>query len=599
RRMAAGVFVAVVVVAGCASTSAGVQIARSDIHHTLLTAPQDTEPTDTFPPATQPADSLPADSIPVSTDPTGTGPTGTAPTGTGPAGTGVPAAPDVVPVQWGSCTDQPAPWQCATISVPMDYSSPSGKQISIALNRLPAADPAKRIGSLVVNPGGPGGSGIQLAQEEGPNFPQAILDSFDIVGFDPRGVGASTPVQCPTNFDPESGSYARCIRLTGAYLSYLGTPNVARDLDRIRAAIGDAKLTYLGFSYGTALGGVYADMFPQNVRAMVLDGSVDPTAGRVNTTMDFTGDDFYVEQDFDTTIGIFADLCNATTLCAAGPHASDLIDSVEAEVRRLPTQYFTPTTRLDRDEVDNIVVSAMYNVSYWPMLAVALKDAADGDASTLAAFDSYLQFGYPANMDDDPSFDFANLAIRCADFAGRGNASDICRGFPDTATPLPEITAANGVAPIVVVGTRGDPATPWRYSGQLASALGNAVSITWEGAGHTAFLTSSCITDAVTKYVVDLDVPANQLDCPFVVGATTLAQRADRVFGDANRASEEDQMTDVLVAKGDSEADAKCVSTKLGQRNNEELIVHELLGVDTPDLVGIRTLIEKSCAGGG
>ncbi|MCU1390228.1 MAG: peptidase family protein, partial [Ilumatobacteraceae bacterium] len=206
-------------------------------------------------------------------------------------------------------------------------------------------------------------------------MPQEILYRFDIVGFDPRGVGASTGVTCIGDVTPGSGSLQQCISSAGDYLSYLGTPNVARDLDKIREAVGDAKLNYLGYSYGTALGGVYADMFPDHIRTMVLDGSVDPAAGNVNTTKEY-GDDFYAEQDFDGTVDIFLKLCDATKGCALGPDAQDALDKVRADVASLPVAYFAGTKSVSKSELDDIIVESMYTVGFWPFLAIALDDAA-------------------------------------------------------------------------------------------------------------------------------------------------------------------------------------------------------------------------------
>ncbi|MCU1396378.1 MAG: putative tripeptidylaminopeptidase [Ilumatobacteraceae bacterium] len=499
-------------------------------------------------------------------------------------------------VDWRACKDEAAPWQCGTISVPMDYTKPTGREITIALDRLPAAKSSQRVGSLVLNPGGPGGSGINLAYNSAASMPQQILDRFDIVGFDPRGVGASTGVSCNGDVTPGSSSLRQCIASTGDYLSYLGTPNVARDLDMIRAAIGDAKLSYLGYSYGTALGGVYADMFPGHIRALVLDGSVDPAAGKVNTTKHY-GDDFYAEQDFDGTVAIFVKLCDATTDCALGPDAQAMLDKVRGDVAKLPVAYFSGTKSVSASDLDDIIVESMYTVDDWPFLAIALNDAAKGDASTLAAFASYMEYGYPAVMEAEPNFDYANLAIRCADFAGRGSASSDCSDFPPTAEPIPAITTANGAPPIVVVGTRGDPATPWHYSHEMAAALGSgAVSITWEGAGHTAFGTSQCITDLVTKYLVDLTVPADKADCPFVTGATTTAEQADTIFSTLGTHAQMGLLDDTLeAADGLTPSQAECVGQAILAHHDARLTVHELLGVESPDLTRPRSQAEHDC----
>lgn len=526
---------------------------------------------------------------------TGAAATTAAPTTTS-AAAGDPTA--VGAVAWTPCAAYPSPYECGVVEVPLDYAHAEGTMISIAVIRLRAADPSLRIGSLLLNPGGPGGSGISLVYDEGDTFPQRVLDRFDIVGFDPRGVGASAPVVCPAAFDPGRDSYDDCIDPNIDVLPFLGTTNVARDMDQIRAAVGDAQLTYLGFSYGTALGAVYADLFPDRVRAMVLDGAVDPAAGLSNTSAG--GSDFYADQDFDATISVFEDLCDIAASCGAGPHTRELVDRIRAHIRDLPTAAFASGSGpLSKGDVYDVMVNAMYSVFDWPMLATALEDADNGDASTLAALYSWLLYGYPADTSSEADSEFANIAIRCADFAHRGAGSSDCRNFPTAADPLPAITPVDTATPILVVGTKSDPATPGRYAPQMAVALGDAVAIEWEGAGHTATLTSACITDIVAAYLVEQAVPADGTTCAFVAGTTTMQQWADAVFADADPAMSTGALVDVLVARGDSEPVAECVAAQLALRASERLIVHQLLGVDSPELLALRGTIEVGCRRGG
>ena len=459
--------------------------------------------------------------------------------------------------------------------------------------RLPAAQPAERIGSLVLNPGGPGGSGVQLVMQEAESFPADVLDRFDIVGFDPRGVGDSAAVRCPLSFDPTSVSYGPCIDPNTAELPHLGTVNVARDVEMLRRAVGDAGLTYLGYSYGTAVGAVYADLFPGRVRAMVLDGAVDPHAGGSNNTEG--GSDFYAEQDFESTIAAFEDLCNASTACPAGPHTQQLVDRVTAQISTLPVDSFPTDGRLDSRDLDDLLVNAMYSASDWPLLAVALADADHGDASALSALYSWLLYGYPADTSTEADDTFANVAIRCADFARRGAGAFECADFPASDESLPVITAVDTPTPVLVVGTRDDPATPARYAPQMAAALGDAVAIEWEGAGHTATLTSECITGIVADYLVDRVVPADGTTCPFVVGAATVTERADAVFAEADPELTEPAVAAVLVAEGDAPATAACVAARLVKRGNQRLIVHQLIGVHSPELMLLRGMFEGAC----
>ncbi len=543
---------------------------------------------------------------PDTTGSTGTGSTGTANTSTANTSTanttvagagGDDGLPAVEPAVWTTCHDYPAPWDCATISVPLDYADSAGARLSIAMIRLAAARPSARIGSLLINPGGPGGSGIALAYGEAQSYPQQMLDSFDIIGFDPRGVGDSSPVLCPASFVSGSGNYDTCIPANKAVLPFLGTPNVARDMDMIRRSVGDAQLSFLGYSYGTALGAVFADMFPTRVRAMVLDGAVNPDAGRSNNSSG--GIDFYAEQDFDGTIADFEQLCDATPKCPAGPDTAALVARVRKKIGELPVDTFPDGGRLSKNKLDDILTGAMYSSFDWPALAFALKDADNGDGSTLAAFSSYLLYGYPADSASENELDFANIAVRCADFSDRGSGSQECKNFPASDEALPVVTKVKTSAPILVVGTKGDPATPARYSPLMARALGDAVAIEWEGAGHTATLTSRCITSIVADYLVAIAVPKDGTTCPFVTGKTTLAGSADVVFSPPDRATTTSNIVDVLVALGDTKQVAGCIAPQLVQRSDRRMILDELLGIETPQLIAVRKLIERGCTANG
>lgn len=261
------------------------------------------------------------------------------------------ALPDIAAVAWHDCEDQPSPWECGDIEVPLDYRRPSsGGTLQIAVTRLPTTSP-NRIGSLVLNPGGPGGSGIDLAWNDATIFPTALLDRFDLVGFDPRGVGRSTAVDCDADPHEYQVRIADCVRLSGDLLPYVGTLNAARDLEQLRKALGDDRLTYIGFSYGTALGAVYADLFPDRVRALVLDGSVDPDAGRYNTdgtVVGTYGTPFYGVQDFLGTVDVFAQLCDATRECPLGPRTWQRLDALVRDIRTARTEWFDDWEKTSR-----------------------------------------------------------------------------------------------------------------------------------------------------------------------------------------------------------------------------------------------------------
>lgn len=510
----------------------------------------------------------------------------------------VETVPDVEAPDWQECDDSnvpDGPWQCAGLEVPMDYRHPAtSRHLSVALTRLPATDEASRIGSLVLNPGGPGGSGIDLAWELASELPSAITSRFDIVGFDPRGVARSTPVDCI----PSPLGDATCRRAQRQLLSFVGTANVARDVEAVRKAVGDDQLTYLGFSYGTALGAIYADMFPSNVRAMVLDGSVDPAAGRYNTdgtSIGASNDPLYGTQDFAGTLAIFHELCDATRRCGAGPSSADVLDRVERMVDGEPVRYFSDIGPIDEQDLGDIVQQSMYTIDVWPALGIALRDAANGDASTLAALESLLAFGYPATHGEEIG-PRANQAIYCADFAGRSGRFAVaeCDGVPESAEPLAPVTATSTATPIVVIGTDGDPATPGYLAPRMAKALGSAVAVRWEGAGHTALLHSACIDTIVVDYLVELTVPADHTDCPFTTSGNTTVDRAERVFA-PDRAHVERSLTEVYGGEGLDATDAACVAKGVAAAGSVVQLVYARLGVHRPEYELLRHRVGTAC----
>ena len=487
------------------------------------------------------------------TESTGTDPAGTDPTGTDPAGTDPTDPGDTGTVDWGAC-DEETPdlgvgLECATLEMPRDYDEPDGDTIDIALARVPATDPGERIGSLVFNPGGPGGSGIEFLQSAALVVPEDIAAKFDLVAFDPRGVGASTAVDCDIQIDDNIALLAegddegwaalvdeaksvpdKCPAAALDLAPLVGTNNAARDLDQIREALGDDQLTYVGFSYGTRLGATYAELFPDRVRALVLDGGVKPTD-------DLAELDRETGTGFDKAFENFAAACAADEDCVLN-ELGPVIDTYEALVADIATAGSYATDDADRvltpGELQLGVREALYSKDAWPILAEALHAAStDQDGTGLQRLaDEYMQRqpdGSYANLME------ANLFIDCADdphrpdeatvreqadesaagstyFADSLRADTGCIGTPDPVDPL-IIGPAEGSAPILVIGNSGDPATPYDWSVALADSLSSAVLYTVEAEGHTAFLTIDCVEPVVTKYLIDLEMPDADASC--------------------------------------------------------------------------------------
>lgn len=454
---------------------------------------------------------------------------------------------------WTACADVLG-LECATLSVPLDHAARGSETIDLALARQPAGDPDARIGSLVFNPGGPGGSGIGFLEFARFSIPPDVADRFDIVSFDPRGVGASSAVDCDLVLDDgvtlvadddragwdalvtsSQEQLATCTAQPGGLAPYIGTNNAARDLDLIRAALGDEQLTYVGFSYGTRLGATYAELFPDRVRALVLDGAVKPTT-------DFSELAPGQVAGFDRAFENFAAACDADPDCvlaALGPVA-DVTARVRADIAgagSFPTA--DPDRVLTPGELDLGIVSALYSKDAWPFLAEALQlaDTADDGSLFQVLTDSYFgrePDGTYANQQE------ANGLINCADDGARPDtdtvwkdadtvadastyfapvlrASTGCLGIDPAVDPL-VIGPATGSAPILVIGTTGDPATPYEWAVEMAEALDSGVLYTVEGEGHTAYLSIECVTGVVDAYLIDLTVPDDGASCADDVG---------------------------------------------------------------------------------
>jgi pimeloyl-ACP methyl ester carboxylesterase len=457
-------------------------------------------------------------------------------------------------LDWQPCD---AGFQCAQLTVPFDYARPDGPRFTLPVIKLPAADPAQRIGALVINPGGPGGSGVQYALGARLEFPAAILDRFDIVGFDPRGAGASQPaLNCmsgpqldtffATDDEPSDAAQlahliaesklfdAQCERNSAALLPYVGTQNAARDLDVLRSALGESRLTYLGKSYGTYLGSWYAELFPHRVRALVLDGAVDPDASSLQATIAQAA-------GFQGAFGSFAAWCLASPGCPLGPGRTVAAAEAKAEglIARANSVPLASHLR-DGQVADGAmllygVADALYSRSFWPILRTALASAFTGDGTGLLVLANQLYGRMPngtystlanavtaVDCLDRPWprslaawQSAATTAERAAPLFGAALVwgSLACAYWPVPAYPLPRIRAA-GAPPILVVGTLRDPATPYRWAQALAGDLSSGVLLGWNGDGHTAYGEgSACVDTIVNNYLINLAVPRSGTVC--------------------------------------------------------------------------------------
>ncbi|MGX7679837.1 alpha/beta hydrolase [Jatrophihabitans sp. DSM 45814] len=445
-------------------------------------------------------------------------------------------------------------FSCAKVPVPLDYSKPNGTTIDLFVVKahLESQRASDKIGSLLVNPGGPGASGVNLAAGLVTELSTNVFDHFDLVGFDPRGVGLSAPLQCISDAqkdnynaqDPDvrtaagraaaramSTSINRgCVLRYGKGLTDYNTEETARDMDVIRAAVGDAKLNYLGYSYGTRLGAAYAHLFPTKIRVAVLDGALDPVTPEIDT-------DERQAQGFENAFDQFAADCLKRAPCAVlgNPRAAVTKLIKSADAAPLKSSANNETRRATGGIVTIAVASALYDQSRWDSLGQALVAAQKGDAKEILALaDAYTgrdaDTGHYSNMMD------ANLAINCNDsklkitdalvaakaaswvakypIFGMNAAATLyaCVDWPASGHPLPAASAP-AAPPILVVGTIHDPATPYAATGILAKALGSGVVLSWNGEGHTAYPKTACVTDKVNSYLITAKVPTAS-SCP-------------------------------------------------------------------------------------
>ncbi len=453
-------------------------------------------------------------------------------------------------VAWSGCRDGQ---ECAELEVPLDYDDPAGDSITLALLRVRATEPDKRVGALVVNPGGPGVSGVGYAAAAESYFGTEVRAAFDIVGFDPRGVAGSTPLDCVDDAyldrlvgaDPDPDTPAEvatgdrllrrlgkgCLAQSGDLTRHMSTAEVARDMDVLRAALGQDTLAYFGASYGTFLGATYADLFPGRVGRLVLDGAVDPSVGLVEMSL-------IQAEGFEVALRAYVEGCADRDDCPLGEDADAGVARVQQLLDDVDRQPLPGIGERELTEGRAVlgIWAPLYNRDFWPALDSALAAALDGDGEVLLRFaDAYV------NRDDEGYTDNSTEAIYAVNCLDRdeavrsGEVEDLvprfeevsptfgrvfaygltaCGSWPVHSGKEPRPLRAAGAAPVLVVGTTRDPATPLAWARALADQLESGVLVTRDGDGHTGYQAGNeCVDRTVERYLVSGTVPVADVSC--------------------------------------------------------------------------------------
>ena len=453
-------------------------------------------------------------------------------------------------IKWKQCTPGDIDTtMCATFKVPYDYDDPSIGQFSLKLVKHPASKPKQRVGSMLVNPGGPGFGGSFLAEDPTLYFGGDLVDSFDIIGWDPRGTGASTPaVDCIDNYDsfftvdptPQNAAEKKalvdatrlfteeCEKNSGEILPYVSTNNTVRDMDSIRAALGEDKITYFGFSYGSELGATWLTMFPTTVRAAVLDGATDPNADYMQGGLDQA-------KGFEDQFTMFLKQCSKEVSCLFH-NKGDAEGAYEKLIEELDVRPLTVNSKrapVNQAVAFTAIAQAMYSSTMWSELEKALADAQKGDGSGLLSLnDQYYQrkddgtYGNeleafnsilclddpgPATVEETDSYlpKFEAVAPRLAHGFTGGYGCVFWKAKPD-----PRITiTGKGAGPVIVIGTTGDAATPLESSRRMATALEDGRLIVVTANRHTGYGENDCVTTAVNKYLLTASVKFAEKVC--------------------------------------------------------------------------------------
>lgn len=458
-------------------------------------------------------------------------------------------------IEWGPCEgieqyDASIELQCGTVTVPLAWDDPEAGDIDLAVAQQPAGGEAT--GSLLLNPGGPGGSGVDFTGSASYLFSPEVQESYDLVGFDPRGVSRSAGIEClsdeetdeyrastvepgTTEATDEIGRIAEaCEANSGEVLPYLDTYSVARDLDVLRAALDSEQLDYFGFSYGTYLGATYADLYPDRVGRFVLDGALDPS---------ITADELSAGQaeGFEqATESFLADCLSRGDECPFKGELADakqqlhsFFDTVDAE----PLDTGDPDRPLTEALARSAVLMVLYDDAYWQLGREGLSAAMEGDGAQLLQF-SDISAGRNSDGTYADNSQYAISAINCLDHPGvvdeqwqqqqadqlaeefptfgptMGHSGASCAQWPVPPLREPAPITAEGAGPILVVGTLRDPATPYEWSQNMAEQLDDAVLLTYDGDGHTAYGRSGgCIEQEVDAYLLEDALPEDGTTC--------------------------------------------------------------------------------------
>jgi pimeloyl-ACP methyl ester carboxylesterase len=452
------------------------------------------------------------------------------------------AAAPLAAIRWQPCPDEPSA-ECGTLAVPVSWAKPRGATLVLGLARHRAADPAHRIGSLFVDPGGPGGGGVEVTKGAALWVSPRVLARFDIVGMDPRGVRTSTPVRCHTDaFAPGFTLFPRteaqfrnmmavnraagrsCLAATGALLRHVDTVSVARDLDAVRAALGERRISFLGFSYGTQIGANYAQLFPGRVRALAADSALEHALGERRRIADETRT---VEDSFNR----FTAWCHTSATCVlSGQNVARLYDQLVVAADRHPIPVAgaaRPVTGEDiRTATQEYLLAkhvTVFSHADWAALGGAIAAARAGDASGFAM--------PPTDQPADPIF--AALAIGCSDYPAEVHtytgyqrlmrtvrriaphtqgASQTwtllrCIGWPVPAANPPHRLHVRGVPPVLIVNATHDASTAYRWALSVSAQIRGSVVLTRRGDGHTSYFSSACARAATDRYLLEVRVP--------------------------------------------------------------------------------------------